>query len=254
MRRSQCAAGWPDPGRPACGYPGVLTRSLSACADAVDDDMRQVVVDEFVQHLAARPLAVHHPGRFEDPQMLADQRLGDTAARRPVRARSAVIRAVAARWRCAPVPPARAADHRRSPARSATAPGPGRRAEGVVRDSGGIGRHGSLLIGNRSHFDMHGCACQMSMPMRVRNPLARVDRRTSAFAPAGALCRYLRIRSGRARFAYLRIRSGRARAADGLRPTGSFRLYRISGSRPRTTTGQPRSRAPDPGGVTTGDS
>ena len=42
-----------------------------------DDDVRQVVIDQAVQHFPARSCSVHHPCRLEYPQMLADQRLGD---------------------------------------------------------------------------------------------------------------------------------------------------------------------------------
>ena len=39
-------------------------------------DVRQVVVDQPVQHLAAGSFTLHHTGGLEDPKMLADQRLG----------------------------------------------------------------------------------------------------------------------------------------------------------------------------------
>ncbi len=44
--------------------------------DGVHHDVREMVVDQAVDDLPAVPLAVHHPGRLEHPQVLADQRLG----------------------------------------------------------------------------------------------------------------------------------------------------------------------------------
>jgi len=44
--------------------------------DGVADDVGQVVVDQPVEHFAARSFAFHHTRGLEDPKVLADKRLG----------------------------------------------------------------------------------------------------------------------------------------------------------------------------------
>jgi hypothetical protein len=46
--------------------------------DRVDNDVRQVVVGQPIEHFAAGPLAGNDTRRLEDFQVLADQRLRDT--------------------------------------------------------------------------------------------------------------------------------------------------------------------------------
>ena len=48
---------------------------LAGVRDGVDHDMRQVMIGQPVEHLAAGPLAGDHARRLEDLEMLADQRL-----------------------------------------------------------------------------------------------------------------------------------------------------------------------------------
>jgi hypothetical protein len=43
--------------------------------DGVDDDVREVVVGKPIEHFAAGSLSGDHTSRFENLQMLADQRL-----------------------------------------------------------------------------------------------------------------------------------------------------------------------------------
>ena len=62
---------------------GELARSLTSLLrvrDRVDDDVREVVVDQGVHDLPAAPLAVHDARRLEHPQVLADQGLGTASA------------------------------------------------------------------------------------------------------------------------------------------------------------------------------
>ena len=108
--KSPPAGGW-TARRPSLAP--VSRRVLARVGDRVDDDVREVVVGEPVQHFAAGSLPGDHARRLEDLQMLADQRLWHARGRRPVRARSAAIRAIAARWRSARARPARAAVRRR---------------------------------------------------------------------------------------------------------------------------------------------
>ena len=96
-RRPRRAGGW----RAAPAAPGADRVRGAQCSDSspapalprrvrdrVHHDVREVVVDEAVDDLPAVPLAAHHPGRLQHPQVLADQRLGHADARRRARARS----------------------------------------------------------------------------------------------------------------------------------------------------------------------
>src|SRR6187397_2706675 len=56
---------------------GAIRYPFLCVFERVEHNPGEMIVDEFVEHLAAGPFAAHHTGRFEHPQMLADQWLRD---------------------------------------------------------------------------------------------------------------------------------------------------------------------------------
>jgi hypothetical protein len=148
--------------------------------DSVDDDVGEMIIRESVQDLASGPVSANDTGGLQDTQMLTDQRLSDAECSHEL---------VHAPRRFSQLEDDRDPDRRRQRTQELA-----RGDESVVRnrlpDLGGVVRFGSAsvhravvmtgvetqggsfggephVIANRSHFDMHRCACQ---PPHVRSP------------------------------------------------------------------------------------